>query len=130
MRISILPSLTSFKIFDKIIPFCRGITIQTTYHCLRKKLFQLNFHPFSAKADFINSIGQAIRADNSAFYPITAVMTDKSVCFLMHGQGDLAVAALDNMAAVPADNQVGKTPPVKEKQALVMLLEIISQGSS
>ena len=42
-------------------------------------------------------------------------MTGQGRSFFMQGQRNPAVAALDNMAAVPADYQIGKSPAVKKK---------------
>ena len=60
---------------------------------------------------------------------VAAVVTEQRSLTAVQGQGHLAVLALEDGAAIPAEHERGKTAAVDEQQTLLALLQGFAQGS-
>ncbi len=60
---------------------------------------------------------------------VAAVVTEERSLTAVQGQGNQAVLALENGAAIPAKHERGKTAAIDEQQTLPALLQRVTQGS-
>ena len=86
------------------------------------------FHLFGAYAVLLDGSGLALGAVLRNFLEKAAVMADEAVRGLMAGQGDAALAALEDVAAKEAEQGPGIAAAVQKEQGLFLSFEHAFQG--
>jgi hypothetical protein len=93
------------------------------------KLSHLFFDPFRTQPHPIHLVGVAGWTDKPGRQIVSAIMADQFLPAAVQGQGNLAMTALYDMAAVLAHHKTGKTTTVNKQEALLALLHIFPQSA-
>src|SRR5262249_10103500 len=91
----------------------RRIAVDAGDRLVREKLAQSGFELFGALADVLYVLAVADRADTGRRPDIVAVVALQALIVPMVGQGDVAVRAMDAIAAGPAHRKRRITAPIE-----------------
>ena len=103
-----------------------GIRIHAQNPCLRKPAFQLTFHLLGSHAESADKRRTAVRAHPDRLRLIAAVVAYKFP-IVVKRERNIAVRAPDDLSAGPAGQKTGNSPPVQEKNALLLFPESFLQ---
>ncbi len=106
------------------------IMVHSPYLGSGEEAADLLLETLRSDADTAEPVPVAIGAVAGRFHSVIAVVALEGEILVMVREGHAAVWAFKGEAAIRAEDEIGKSPPIEKEEALLLLFNILLEGAS